>query len=102
MIILSGDKKTLLNLNKVERIIIDEKSDAALIIASYDNARPPVTLARYRTFAEAAEALENLCAAIKDGQGVVALDESTGPYIPECKRLNDRSNGRKLKRHGGT
>jgi hypothetical protein len=60
MYILSGNDHEIVNSEFVERFRIVEKPDAVLIVASYSDVRPPITLARYRDMEEAEDALIEL------------------------------------------
>ena len=76
MYILSGNKKEIINSDFVERFCTAEKPDAALIIASYNDVRPAVTLAKYENATEAKCALVDLFGAISGGQTYFEMPES--------------------------
>ena len=68
MYILNEKNTEIVNADFVERFCVVEKSDAALIVASYGTDRPPITLARYEGLKEAQNVLEQLYGAITAGQ----------------------------------
>ena len=68
MYIMSADEKQIINSEYPERYCLVEKPDAALIVASYNEARPPVTLGRYSGFKEARDILGELLVALTGGQ----------------------------------
>lgn len=76
MYILNSSEKEIINSNFVERFCISDKEDAALIIASYNNVRPPVTIARYKNTKEAKAALGELFAALAGGQTHFFMSDS--------------------------
>lgn len=76
MYIMTGDGKQIINSEYVERFCAVKKSDAALIVASYSDIRPPVTLARYKDIDEAQSTLEELLTAMAGGQSCYTMPES--------------------------
>lgn len=88
----------LINSNYVERLCIVQKSDAALIVASYGNERPPVTLGRYADVQEAMIALCHLSQALNDGEHICMIESTYGG-----KQIkSDAYHGKKAKSHGGS
>ncbi|MDO4564820.1 MAG: hypothetical protein Q4C04_04330 [Clostridia bacterium] len=96
MYILNGQGAEVLNSDRVERFCIAAKEDAALIVASYDNVRPAVTVARYKDVKEAKDALHSLFNAISEGQGSFVMPDSL-LYWAE-KQIKDA----RTKRKGGS
>lgn len=96
MIILTSDQKQLLNSEYIERYCIVEKPDARLIVASYGDARPPVTMGRYANAAEAKDALEQLYSALACGENSFDMPDSI-LYHGEVIRHDAR-----VKRRGGS
>lgn len=94
MYILSGDKKQIVNSEYVERFCISEKDDAALIVLSYSNTRPAVTLARYKNLEEAQSVLMELMLSISGGQLYFSMPESR--LYAEEQIVNDA----RIKRRG--
>ena len=66
----------IINSEFVERFVCVQKSDAVLIVASYNDVRPPVTMGRYRDMKEAQDALGELLNALAGGQTVFHMPES--------------------------
>lgn len=66
----------IINSEFVERFCIAEKPDAALIVASYNHERPPVTLGRYRDLKEAEGVLGQIFSAMAGGQSGFDMPES--------------------------
>ncbi len=73
MYILSQDGKQLVRAEYPERYCLVEKYDAVLVVASYRDDRPPVTLGRYANLQEAGEALSDLLVALTGGQGYMSM-----------------------------
>lgn len=96
MYILNGSKREIVNTDFVERLCIAEKTDAALIVASYHTERPPVTLARYANADEAKDALQDLFHAISGSQSYFIMPDST-LYALERTKKDART-----KRKGGS
>lgn len=80
----------------VERFVVVEKNDAALVVASYSDTRPPVTLSRYKNAREATDALQELMFAISGEQTAFYMPEST-LYHEEVIKKDAR-----IKRKGGS
>jgi len=96
MYILALDGKQILNSDFAERFCICEKEDAALIVASYGNMRPPITVARYRDDKEARDALYALLGALGGGQLYFIMPDSTLYYEEPIKK------DARTKRKGGS
>lgn len=96
MYILTHDAKQIVNSEFVERLCVAAKDDAALVIASYDDKRPPVTLTRCATLAEAKDALYDLLTALSAKQRHYIMPE-TLYYAAERKKKDART-----KRKGGS
>ena len=96
MYILNGAKDQIVNLDFVERVCISRKEDAALLVLSYGVENPPVTLSRYKTVAEARDALNDLYLALAGGQDFYELPESV--YYHEENIKKDA----RTKRKGGS
>lgn len=96
MYIMNAMQNAVLNSDFVERFLIADKEDAALVIASYSQDRNPVTIGRYKDKKEAQGALTNLYTALYGGQAGFTMPDSTLYY--EQIGIND---GR-TKRKGGS
>lgn len=96
MIIMNPQGSMILNSDFVERFLIVEKSDACLIIASYNEERQPVTMARYKDNKEAKDTLMDLFIALREGQ--------TGYFMPDSKLFYEQEIKRdaRTKRKGGS
>lgn len=94
-IMLAGGRQ-IVNSEFVERFCISEKNDAALIVASYSDVRPPVTMARYANMDEARGVLCELMGALSGGQGYFTMPESV-LYFEE-RTVKDA----RVKRKGGS
>ncbi len=77
MYILTGNKKEIVNAEFVERFCIVTKPDVVLIIASYSDVRPPVTIGKYANEKESEEALGDLFGALSGGASYYTMPEST-------------------------
>lgn len=88
----------IVNTTFVERFCIVEKSDAALIVASYGENRA-VTVGRYKDKDEAGVALYDLCAAIDNDAPYKMLASS---YAAATVRAGNGYHGKKIKNHGGS
>ena len=66
MYILNPGADMIINSEFVERFLIVNKPDASLVIASYSDSRPPVTLGRYKAD-ECAEVFGALYAELVSG-----------------------------------
>lgn len=75
MYILAG--KQLINSRFVERFCLVEKNDAVLVVASYNDTRPAVTLSRYKNMHEATGILEELMYALSGGQTTFSMPDSS-------------------------
>lgn len=66
MYVMTSNGAQIINSDFVERFVIVEKPDAALILASYTSANepPPVTIGRYKDRKEAQDALEDMFSAL--------------------------------------
>lgn len=93
MIILSGDKKQIIDSRYVERFCIVEKSDAALIVASYGADRPPVTIAKYADIREARPVLEDLFYDLGADKNQFTMPESV--LFSEERQVHDARTRRK-------
>lgn len=102
MFVLNGMRTELLNTEMVERFLIVEKPDACLIVASYNNERPPVTIARYTTISEAIESLGDLSRAISEEDQSYSMYASTGVNIKCNSRPQNGYHGKKRGSHGGS
>ncbi len=76
MYIVDSRAKQIINSDFVERFCVSEKDDAALIVASYSDVRPPVTMGRYRGLEEAQDTLGQLLSALVGGQMVFHMPDS--------------------------
>lgn len=86
----------IINSEFVERFCVTEKPDAALIVASYSDVRPPVTMGRYANTKEAKQTLGELMAALAGGQTCFTLPDSTLYYGEQTKK------DARTKRRGGS
>ena len=93
MILLCEETGQLVDLSKVERLCIAQKNDAALIVASYSDSRPAVTLGRYRTKEAALDVLRNIYYQSPD-EGLILPDGG----MHEEKTIKDA----RVKRRGGS
>lgn len=96
MYIMNSECSQIINSDFVERFCIFDKVDNWIMVASYTDARPPVTLARYKSKNEAQDALGDLFAAMSGGQANYTLPISR-LYAEECIRKDAR-----VKRRGGS
>ena len=96
MYIMDAMQNTVLNSDFVERFLVADKGDAALVIASYSQDRIPVTMGRYKDKKEAQEALGNLFSALYGGQAGFTMPDSTIYY--EEHTIKDA----RTKRKGGS
>lgn len=98
MWIVSADEKQALQSDDIQRLVIVQKSDAALIVASYSsgNDLPPVTMGRYRDTKEAKDALFELVNAAAGGQAVFYMPD-TVLFHEELKKRDART-----RRKGGS
>ncbi len=76
MYIVDSRAKQIIILDFVERFCVTEKDDAALIVASYSDVRPPVTMGRYRDLKETQDVLGQLLSALAGGQTVFHMPDS--------------------------
>lgn len=76
MFILNSYGKEILNADFVERFCVVEKQDAALIVASYNAERPPVTIGRYADAKEACGVLQEMLIALSSGDTICRMPES--------------------------
>lgn len=88
----------LINSDFVERFVIVKKTDAALIVASYGEERPPVTLGRYADAGEAMTALFQMAYDLNDGEEAIRMKESSYG----CNPITTGYHGKKIKSHGGS
>ena len=96
MYIMNAMQNTVLNSNFVERFLVADKGDAALVIASYSQDRSPVTMGRYKDKKEAQEALGNLFSALYGGQAGFTMPDSV-LYYAQIEKKDSRT-----KRKGGS
>lgn len=85
--------KQIVNSEFVERWCIVEKEDAALVIASYGNTVPPLTIGRYQNREEAEQALGQLYGALIGGARGFDMPESC--YYDEERAKRDARTRRK-------
>lgn len=96
MYIMAAGGKQIVNSEFVERFCIAEKEDAALIVASYSDVRPPVTMARYKDMEEARRAIGELMGALAGGQACFDMPDSILYYEEQIKK------DARTKRRGGS
>ena len=96
MYILATNGRQIVNAEFVERFCLSEKDDATLIVASYSDSRPPVTLGRYKDAKEAKDVLYSLVMALAGEQRVYDMPDST-LFFEEMVRRDAR-----VKRRGGS
>lgn len=96
MYIMNAMQNTVLNSDFVERFLVADKGDAALVIASYSQDRSPVTMGRYKDKKEAQDALGNLFSALYGGQAGFTMPDSV-LYYEEIEKKDSRT-----KRKGGS
>lgn len=96
MYIMAAGGKQIVNSEFVERFCISEKEDSALIVASYSDVRPPVTMARYKDVKEARRAIGELMGALAGGQTYFDMPESILYYEEHIKK------DARTKRRGGS
>lgn len=96
MYIVDSHAKQIINSDFVERFCVVEKGDAALIVASYSDVRPPVTMGRYQDAKEAQNAMCQLLSALIGGQAVFHMPDSL--LFGEQTRIKDA----RVKRKGGS
>ena len=96
MYIMAAGGKQIVNSEFVERFCLSEKGDAVLIVASYSDVRPPVTMGRYQDLAEARRVFGELMGALSGGQACYDMPESL-LYAEERTKKDART-----KRKGGS
>lgn len=98
MYIMTSNGSQIVNSVFVERFVIAEKSDAALIVASYTSASepPPVTIGRYKDRKEAQGALGSMFAALSNKDECFTMPDSL-LYFEERVKKDART-----KRKGGS
>ena len=96
MYIMNAMCNEIINSEFVERFHVEDKGDAALLIASYSDTRRPVTMGRYKTEKEAIDALMDMYAALYGGQ--------TGYIMPESRYYAEEfiKKDARQKRKGGS
>ncbi len=95
MYIVTVDSWQIINSEYVERFCVCKKPDAALIVASYSDVRPPVTMGRYRDVDEAVSALGKLLSALVGEQRFFYMPASLLHW--EEQKISDA----RTKRRGG-
>lgn len=95
MYIMNPQGSMIVNADFVERFMLVKKPDAVLIIASYNDERPAVTMGKYRE-SEAEDALSRLYAALCEGKPGFTMPDSTLFY--EAYMVKDA----RTKRKGGS
>lgn len=93
MILLTSDGKTALNTDFVERFIIVEKSDATLIIASYNSERQPITVGKYINIREAEPVFLNLISHLSNDDRFFEMPDSV-LFSGESKKMDARTERR--------
>ena len=96
MYIMSEDGRQIINADFPERFCIVAKPDATLIVASYGDARPPVTMGRYFGEDEARDVMGGLLTALWSGQSCFYMPISQ-LYAEERSKHDART-----KRRGGS
>ena len=96
MYIMSEDQKQIINADYPERYCLVEKPDAVLVIASYRDDRPPVTLGRYKDMKDARDVIGQLLTALTGGQAYFHMPESR--VYDEARTVRDA----RTKRKGGS
>lgn len=76
MFVMNSRGTEIINSEFVERFVICEKEDAALIVSSYSDTRRPVTMARYINLEEAQAVLGELLNALAGGQAYYTMPPS--------------------------
>ena len=76
MYIVTSDGKQIVSSEYVERFLIVDKPDAKLIVASYSDQRPAVTLGRYANDKESQGAFGQLLSALAGGQSMFYMPDS--------------------------
>ena len=96
MYILNYAKMQIINTDFVERICVQEKNDAALIILSYGDQRAPIVVGRYKDTGEAKEVLEDLFTSIAGGQAYY--------FMPDSRLFGEETvkKDARIKRKGGS
>lgn len=96
MYIMSEDGRQIINADFPERFCLAVKPDAALIVASYGDSRPPVTMGRYSGEDEARSVMGELLTALWSGQACYYMPASR-LYAEEQTKYDART-----KRKGGS
>ena len=96
MYVMNAMQNAVINSDFVERFCIVEHEDASLVIASYKDTRPPVTLGRYKDKKEAHGVLSELFVALYGGQCGFTMPDSV-LYFEEHPKKDART-----KRKGGS
>lgn len=73
MYLLSGDGKSIVNSEFVERFCVVPKDDFTLICASYSDTRPPVTIGRYESKGKALDVLLDLLFVLEENDAVFSM-----------------------------
>lgn len=92
MFIVTNQQNMIVNSEFVERFLIVEKPDASLIIASYNDIRPPITLGRYEQ-SESKSVLSDLYSALLSDQAGFVMPDSILYY--QQKKVKDARTARK-------
>ena len=96
MWIMSEDGKQVINAEIPERYCLAPKSDAVLVVASYRDDRPAVTIARYADMDEAKQVMGALMSALAGGQACF--------YMPVSRLFagENKVHDARQKRRGGS
>lgn len=98
MYIMTNNETQIINSDFVERFVIVEKPDAALIIASYTSANepPPVTIGRYKDRKEAQDASKDMFYALASKFDCYTMPDSVLYFAEHIKK------DARTKRKGGS
>lgn len=96
MYILNYTENQIINTDLVERICLQEKNDATLIILSYGDQRAPIVAGRYKDMGEARNILKDLFTSMAGGQ--------TYYYMPDSRLFGEETirKDARIKRKGGS
>ena len=96
MYIMTEKCREIINSEFVERFCVVEKEDAVLIVASYNDVRRAVTMARYRDKKEAEWAMGELMGALSGGSTYFYMPDSVLHWEEHIKK------DARTKRRGGS
>lgn len=95
MFVMSGDRKSIVNINRYDRVEVNNPGENWLVSAYTESAHPK-TLGRYHQREVAETEMYRLCDAIRKGENVYEMAEN-GFDLPREKVMDSR-----VRRRGGS